>query len=1002
MKSKPDACRPCPLYTVTHFERGRPITRVGTGWVDPEGVPVLGVTFVGEAAGAKEEVAGLPFRMDAQAGAILERAFRRIGVSRGQVAIGNVLSCRPPNNLLTGEKYEAVAISHCAVNRDSFLDRSIDYATKHCKQSVVVALGDVAFRTLTGLTGDRLSISYTRGYPIMTASYGLVMGTYHPAYVARKRKYFGVLVEDLLKAFEWAKNGFVEYPRNYLEYPDESQKRDFRDRYLAHPEAFTLSYDLESDDIPEGRKRDEWPRVKSWQLSLGPGEGIFLDAVEDRPIIEQCLASQGDKIGHNCFHRHTSVWMADGSWRPIWKVKDGERVKTMASGVLTDRPASVFKTHDDRPWVEVVVDGAYNRGVGRWGNSGVVCTPDHEWITPSGTRVGASALKHGDEVLLPQQGSREVLFGSLLGDGHALEKRPLFKCAHTNKEWAEAKANCFGVKLHPRVQKTGYKPGTIAYEFEVSIPTYWRERFYRRDKTRKWSVPNNWALAVWYCDDGTSARKNGEPYSAKLSLHKYAIQETEIRAWFVVAFGSNSMENGSISLHREASLKFWDCIAEYVHPSMYYKLPLAFQGRYNGWMEVREALIGRVSDVKPRTPKTDARTKYCLTVEETHAFFTRAGYTANCWDFDDEVAKANGLVINGRRDDSLWMFAHYQPDIATEDAKADLDDDEDFRLSTSAGLQFVASFCGMDFIWKNLNRASPRFYGIADVDACSRIKVTLPPKMKALGIWDGYETKVRLKPILTAAENRGLWYDLDGRDILHAELQTAQFDLDGKLQRHHPDALKNLHPPDGFVRTPTVGDKIRKFQLPLTDVEPSFMFEWLDDDAVTDSSATPADEAAVDEAVEPGLVAVSGLWRPMVHRKFAVKAKTLVKRCSCVIEIQIPRVSAKTGKPIKPEIKYEFLANCVLCHGAGKYATYANVIEERWARLKPFKPSNKQLVTYMRFKGHKVPYDRKLGRETTNAEKLGEMARKTRDPLYQTVLDIRTVSKIDSTYVTGQ
>jgi DNA polymerase len=52
--------------------------------------------FVGEAPGANEDKAGLPFV--GQAGKLLDKLLAEIGLERAQVFIANVLKCRPPAN----------------------------------------------------------------------------------------------------------------------------------------------------------------------------------------------------------------------------------------------------------------------------------------------------------------------------------------------------------------------------------------------------------------------------------------------------------------------------------------------------------------------------------------------------------------------------------------------------------------------------------------------------------------------------------------------------------------------------------------------------------------------------------------------------------------------------------------------------------------------------------------------------------------------------------------
>lgn len=675
MKPKPDTCRTCDFWTVHHFDKGRLVTRVGEGWVDSQGTPQVGITFIGEAAGGKEEMVGLPFRSDAQAGSMLERVFRRIGIRREQVAIGNLLQCRPPNNLLSGMKYERSVISNCAIHRDNFIQASRRAIGPNIKTHVTVALGDTAFATLTGLSGDKLTISRARGYPVMTAAYGLVMGTYHPAYVARKRKFFGVLLEDVVKALDWAKDGFAEFPRRYTTHPSRSDVEAFVRQVLAQPSQ-CLAWDIETDPtIRLDVHRGVFPTLNSLQFSAGPGEGIFLTANDTNwEAIHALLTSGNPKIGHNV------------------------------------------------------------------------------------------------------------------------------------------------------------------------------------------------------------------------------------------------------------------------------------------------------------------------------------------WDFDQPIVASQGHILGGTSHDSLWMFHHYQPDITIEDASGNIDQDEDLRLSTSAGLQYVASFAGMDFLWKHLNNSNPEFYGIADVDADSRIwgtktkfvqtgeLLTLPDKMRRMGIWDGYERHVRMmKPILDGAAGRGLWFDLDGRDKLHKELHTITVELDGKLQGHHPDALKRLEPTNGYAHAPRESDKIQQTA--------NGIWHWLDDSHVDEASEAGDD---VDDLVAE--TAVTGVWRPMVRLPFRVEKKELVKVCSCGVTIFAVVKLKKDGTPAakQPKPQVTFAANCELCRGTGKYYTRTTVMEERWARRLPFKPSQKQLITYIKHRGHKVPHDRKTDKDTTTADKIEELAHTTKDPLYQTTLDIRTVTKMDSTYVTGR
>ncbi len=77
-------CMRCPLH------RTRTQVVFGAGNADAD------LMFVGEAPGANEDRMGLPFV--GQAGKLLEKLLREIGLERKEVWICNTLKCRPPDN----------------------------------------------------------------------------------------------------------------------------------------------------------------------------------------------------------------------------------------------------------------------------------------------------------------------------------------------------------------------------------------------------------------------------------------------------------------------------------------------------------------------------------------------------------------------------------------------------------------------------------------------------------------------------------------------------------------------------------------------------------------------------------------------------------------------------------------------------------------------------------------------------------------------------------------
>lgn len=238
--SKPSGCTGCALETL------------GNGFSIAEGSGLNGVLCLGEALGENECRDGLPFRPYAQAGAVLERAFKACGYPtqlsqdrsrRVATPFGlyNVIACQPPNNKLLGKPYEYPALSHCRVH----LREVISYYKPRC----ILALGGTPLKSLTGLTGKRQSIEHLRGFALESPEFPSIpiVPTYHPAYIARgASNVFPVLCRDIKYAVNIAKNGF--YPRevNYYEHAG-LPELDYLIEQCSTDEEIVQSIDFETE-----------------------------------------------------------------------------------------------------------------------------------------------------------------------------------------------------------------------------------------------------------------------------------------------------------------------------------------------------------------------------------------------------------------------------------------------------------------------------------------------------------------------------------------------------------------------------------------------------------------------------------------------------------------------------------------------------------------------------------------------------------------------------------
>jgi uracil-DNA glycosylase family 4 len=174
----------------------------GFDFSEPEGLGKLGVLVCAEASGEAEARDKLPLRPYAPSGMIYERTIRRLGFDRDQFVTTNCVRCRPRENMLEGMWYEQQALAHCEPNLVAVL-------AKH-KPRVLVALGNVALKSLTGWHGDKKTISHLRGYALRALPQFCaaaqnpdlcVVPTFHPAFLRRGAVHLmGVLARDIMRA----------------------------------------------------------------------------------------------------------------------------------------------------------------------------------------------------------------------------------------------------------------------------------------------------------------------------------------------------------------------------------------------------------------------------------------------------------------------------------------------------------------------------------------------------------------------------------------------------------------------------------------------------------------------------------------------------------------------------------------------------------------------------------------------------------------------------------
>lgn len=162
------ACQACSLYKGT------------TQAVPGEGDPNAKVFFIGEGPGYFEDKSGRPFV--GPAGQLLERALGKVGLTREQVFIGNVVKHRPPEN----RDPLPIEIAACG----GWLDQQLAII----RPKVVVTLGRFSMARFL----PNAKISQIHGQAKRIKEY-VVLPMYHPAAALRGSGVMGEFLADFEK-----------------------------------------------------------------------------------------------------------------------------------------------------------------------------------------------------------------------------------------------------------------------------------------------------------------------------------------------------------------------------------------------------------------------------------------------------------------------------------------------------------------------------------------------------------------------------------------------------------------------------------------------------------------------------------------------------------------------------------------------------------------------------------------------------------------------------------
>jgi len=278
-------------------------------------------------------------------------------------------------------------------------------------------------------------------------------------------------------------------------------------------------------------------------------------------------------------------------------------------------------------------------------------------------------------------------------------------------------------------------------------------------------------------------------------------------------------------------------------------------------------------------------------------------------------------------------------------------------------LGFVSPFHSGFGAWKHLSESDPELYASIDGPQTLRNGFAIIPTLQELGLWDVFQRHwYQLKrQVLQPAHDIGIQVDKPQLDVFIEEMSTHCRRLLDSLQDYIPDEV-----------LPLVGE--RKTKPP--------------DDVVYSKATAMTQKGDREKKSKPDELKMELYKRATVVEKLVIREVLVCKSCGKTqvqkrhaCERPLPLID---GLKPKAEVSLETMT------------------VTRWFWKEPFNPdSSDQVIAYIKHSGHQPGRAKKTGADTGDRETLTILARRTRDPFYNAVLDYRAVQKVRGTYGIG-
>ena len=359
---------------------------------------------------------------------------------------------------------------------------------------------------------------------------------------------------------------------------------------------------------------------------------------------------------NKCLRYNAMVQLGDGSWERIGRLVrsryDGTVMAVDTNGRIVRRRVTGWYASPlaGRRVFRLTYRSAKHAGAGQ---VSIQLTGDHEVLTDQGY-IAVEQLPSGARIATGQglsRVAREVVYGTLLGDGHLTAAEATLSFGHSAKQeaYARYKAEILA-ELSPRIRQLNVSAvagGPAAYPV-VQVRTLahrslglLKKEFYRpRKRVPSWMAERltPLMLAVWFMDDGHLRIRPGKRPLAEIATYGFSEEDHHVLVAGLARLGLETRITGKrqkLVFGVPATVSLSELIAPYVPPSMRYKLHPEVEARVpfdpTRMVPGDAEVLFDEADVRDITDRYRSDvTFFCIDVEETHNFVTTGGVVHNC------------------------------------------------------------------------------------------------------------------------------------------------------------------------------------------------------------------------------------------------------------------------------------------------------------------------------------------------------------------------------------